>query len=187
MSVRAETVLPLIRNRGEAETLLSVGILGQQLDACVRVLITELEHERLIGALCDASLQSRNAFDVAIGPLLRQALNAAKMRAPLQMDLLSKLIEQLSRLEVTIRQYGIQNLTLAQELQGHTSVAEQKKLLATMELELCTKICSVVDLSADSAADKLGIDDEISGLATKPRKEVGIEEINGGTHENSQN
>ena len=186
MSVRAETVLPLIRNRGEAETLLSVGILGQQLDACVRVLVTELEHERLIGALCDASLQSRNAFDVAIGPLLRQALYAAKMRAPLQLDLLSKLIEQLCRLEVTIRQYGIQNLTLAQELQGHTSVAEQKKLLATMELELCTKICSVVSFSIDSAAEKMDMD-EISGLASKRRKEVGVEEeINGG-HENSQN
>jgi len=151
--VEVETFLPLIRNREEAEALLAVVLVGQQLDACARVLIANLEHESLLQSLRDASLVSGNDYTVALCPLLQQSLSLSRQRSPLQATLLTRLIEHLCRLEVSIRQYGMQNLTLAQELQGHAvDVAEQKRILSGMELDLCSRINTVIGLSAN---DKL--------------------------------
>lgn len=150
LSMKAEEVLPWIRNRGEAEVLLAVTIVGQQLDAFLRVHMADIELERFMCVLCDASLASRSMYDPALFPLLQQVIELTKLQSPHQMALIGRLMEQLCRLEVSIRQYGLQNVTLAQELHGHAfEVAEQKRALSKFELELCTRINLVLGLAAD--------------------------------------
>lgn len=150
LSVKAEEVLPWIRNRGEAEVLLAVTIVGQQLDAFLRVHMTDIELEQFLCVLCDASLASRNMYDPALFPLLQQVIELTKLQSPHQMALIGRLMEHLCRLEVSIRQYGLQNVTLAQELHGHAfEVAEQKRALSKFELELCARINLVLGFAAD--------------------------------------
>lgn len=159
LSINCELVLPLIsNNRSEAEALLAATILGQQLDACVRCLISSIEHEKNLMSLYDASVSSRNAYDIALIPILLGAVTLSKQRIPIQMDALMRLIEHLCRLESTIRQFGMQNLTLAQELAGHAvDVAEQKRALSQVELDLCSRISAIIGLADDNSTPKFEV------------------------------
>lgn len=156
LKIDCEVVLPIIRNRGEAEALLSVGLLGQQLDANVHSLIVCVEHERVLLALYETSVSSQNSYDVALIPALDRALELIRQRSPAIIANVSRLVGQLSSLETSIRQYGAQNLTLARELQRHAQdVAEQKKALSRIELNLCDRISAALSLAGEGSVSNI--------------------------------
>lgn len=139
-----------IKNRAEAEALLAVCFVGQQLDACVRSLAASVEYERLLVTLGDAAAGSRNDYDAALAVSLHHSAELARRRAPHQIGACTKLLENLCRLEVSIQQYGQQNLTISQELQEHApDVAAHKKSLGTLELALSARINGVVLFSQE--------------------------------------
>lgn len=156
LKIDCAVVLPLIRNRDEAEALLSVGLLGQQLDANVQSLIVCMEHERILLTLYETSVSSRNSYDVALVPALDRALELIRQRTPAIIGNASRLVGQLSSLETSIRQYGAQNLTLARELQRHAQdVAEQKKALSRIELNLCDRMSVALSLAGEGSVSDI--------------------------------
>ena len=163
-------LLPLVRTRAEAEALLGVALVGQQLDACVRALVADVEHERLLRVLRESAQVSTCEFDAVLCPLLAQAIAQARQRSPVQMGLVTQLVEHLIRLEATIRQYGMLNLTLAHELQGHAvDVAKQKKCLSNAELDLCSRINAVVILAS---SDNLLNFEELEGKLRSAERHI---------------
>jgi hypothetical protein len=156
LKIDCAVVLPLIRNRDEAEALLSVGLLGQQLDANVQSLIVCMEHERILLTLYETSVSSRNSYDVALVPALDRALELIRQRTPAIIGNASRLVGQLSSLETSIRQYGAQNLTLARELQRHAQdVADQKKALSRIELNLCDRMSAALSLAGEGSVSDI--------------------------------
>lgn len=151
LNFSVENVLPLIKSRSEAEALLTVILLGQQLDAAVRSLMASIEYEKLLLTLRDAATRSGNCYDTAVAASIHQAVELSRKRLPSQVIVSTKLIENLCRLEVSIRQYGQQNLTISQELQEHApDVAALKLTLSAVELDLCARMNVVLRFSQES-------------------------------------
>jgi len=74
----------------------------------------------------------------------------------MQLDYLGKMLAELCALEKSLYQYGMQNLALAQELegeQGSSSLAVQKRNLSKIELDLCERIQLVVLLASQRGSE----------------------------------
>lgn len=156
-SLDVEAILPYLTNRAEAESLLSVVILGHQLNAALTGLLAATKHQNFLESLHIDILTSSNKFNRAMRPLLAKGVRLGAERKPVQLEYISTLLEELRKSEASVRQYGMQNLALSKELDDHApKVAADKLHLSQVEIELCEKIEIIIQLATNQDALRKG-------------------------------
>lgn len=166
-------VLPDNITRGcskvEALALISVEMLGVQLDASLGALLASVDHELVLtsmySSICAILLEftTNNGIDTkqrgsiqhpqaSMLPALRSAISLHKSRCHDLSTEIQGLLERLNRLGASIKQYGDQNMSLVLELEsaGVMSLATQKRKLAAAELLLVDRIVLLTSLSTNS-------------------------------------
>ena len=150
-------VLPLIKNRGEATALISVLVVSQQLSSSSQALYLSVENELLLLNLQQSAIESnKSRLNVALCPLIHTAIALVKQRYLPQISAVNSILEDLSRLNVTIRMYSEQNTALAREFfsAGCMELSAVKQNIATFETEICRRIDHIKKLSWESASQE---------------------------------
>ena len=148
-SCNAVVFLPLIANRHEAECILTVSILGKQLDSSIRCLMINAELEMQLQIAMSQSAVSTNVLDTVLTLSLSDALASLRKRNQCNRELINTLLEELSRVSASIKQYGFQNYALVKELEQFGEISTQKRLLASIEMELVEKIQKVISMACE--------------------------------------
>ena len=152
-------VLPLIKNRGEATALITVIILGQQLSSSSCVLHLSVENELLLMNLQRDTLEGCriSRFNVALCPMIFNATALVKSRFQPQIAAVNSLLEDLCRIESSIRTFSEQNVALAREFEsaGCAELSSQKLSIANFELEICRRIEVIKSLSTEAATREI--------------------------------
>lgn len=158
LSFSLSDVLPLVKNKGEATALISAIIVSQQLSSTSRALYLSVENELLLTSLqkdaIEASKESR--FMVAVCPLIFTAKALIKERYSAQVDYLNGVLDDLCRINSSIRMYSEQNIALARELEsaGCQELASQKMKIAHFEIEVCHRIDMIKVLCRENASQE---------------------------------
>lgn len=150
-------VLPFIKNKGEATALISVLIVSQQLSSSSQALYLSVENELLLLNLQQNAIKSnKSQLNVALCPLLYTAIALVKQRYLPHITAVNSNLEDLSRLNVTIRMYSEQNTALAREFYsaGCMELSAVKQNIATFETEICRRIDHIKKLSWESASQE---------------------------------
>jgi hypothetical protein len=158
LSFPLSDVLPLIKNKGEATALISAIIVSQQLSSTSRALYLSVENELLLTNLhkdaVEASKESR--FMVAMCPFIFTARDLIKERFSVQVEYLNGVLNDLCRINASIRMYSEQNIALARELEsaGCEELAYQKMKIARFEIEICHRIDKIKAFSRENATQE---------------------------------
>jgi hypothetical protein len=166
LSFPLSDVLPLIKNKGEATALISAILVSQQLCSTSRALYLSVENELLLTNLhedaVEASKESR--FMVAWCPFIFTARDLIKERFSVQVEHLNGVLDDLCRINASIRMYSEQNIALARELEsaGCEELADQKMKIARFEIEICRRIDKIKAFSSENATQESM--DQMSGL-----------------------
>ena len=158
LSFPLSDVLPLIKNKGEATALISAIIVSQQLSSTSRALYLSVENELLLTELhkdaVEASKESK--FMVAVCPFIFTARALIIERFSVQVEYLNGVLDELCRINASIRMYSEQNIALARELDsaGCEELACQKMKIARFEIEICHRIDKIKNFSRENASQE---------------------------------
>lgn len=153
--ISIETILPLLQCRGEAECVISLIMIGKEIDATVRGLVSALKHTRLLECLYVSASRTESPYDLTIAPVLYHAVTRSSECVISQRDKLIDLIDELVQLREAIKQYALQNVELALEQERVTTSAstaakmKQTRDLASMETELTERVDQVLEAATN--------------------------------------
>lgn len=143
-------VLPLIKSRSEAETLLSLVVIISRIDAHLRSFFLIMEHEFFFTSFLNFSVSS--AFlnlDVCIFPIIKSSIECLKMRYISTIQKIKSQIQNMISVGKSLFQYGDQNNALSKELSdiNYEELSIRKRTVAKIELDLSEKINKLSSLS----------------------------------------
>ena len=163
-------ILPFVKNRGEASTLITAAITSQKLYSALRMLDLSVQNELLIKNAMEKSQSLPSHLVSCIHPYFYINVSLSEQRYEFQRKYSNQILEEISRLCISLKQFGEQNLTLSQELSsvGCNDLAQHKKKIARFELDLCRKLKLVANSSATIEVNHLNS----SNINSKKRKHV---------------
>ena len=151
----SENILPYIKSKAEAKCLLTLNIIGLQLESTMKSLILCLQHDQYLQELINTIKNKiSNNNDTDIISLLSLLLNGSiliKQKISEQLNLVKLLLERLKSVGLSIRQYGEQHHAVWNELvtTGLVELANHKKKLAKAELGLYDRVQTIIKLSTE--------------------------------------
>lgn len=161
----SENILPYIKSKAEAKCLLTLNIIGLQLESTMKSLILCLQHDQYLQELINTIKNKiSNNNDTDIISLLSLLLNGSiliKQKISEQLNLVKLLLERLKSVGLSIRQYGEQHHALWNELlrtersSGVDELANQKKKLAKAELGLYDRVQAIIKLATEKMTNEI--------------------------------
>ena len=112
-----ENILPYVRSIAEARCLLSLNIIGIQLEASMKSLLLCLQHDKYLLELMN-TLKTSNICNenTSLLSLLYNASILVRKRVLEQLNVVKILLERLKTLGLSVRQYGEQHRAMVSEL-----------------------------------------------------------------------
>lgn len=146
------SILPVIKDKKESQTLVSVTINCMRLDAAIGGFIGLIENKLLVEDQYKLSTLLVVNEANAISPILsRYALELRSRISVLQFSI-EKILSNMLIYRSSIQQYGDHNLSVAKELSenGIIDLARQKKQIGLKELQICGYITELISKSTTS-------------------------------------
>jgi hypothetical protein len=156
----SENILPYIKSKAEAKCLLTLNIIGLQLESLIKSLILCLQHDQYLQELINTIKNNNVSNNIDIISLLSLLLNGSiliKQKISEQLNLIKLLLERLKNVGLSIRQYGEQHHAVWNELvtTGLVELANQKKKLAKAELGLYDRVQTIIKLATEKMTNEV--------------------------------